>query len=124
MTKTSGARTVISRRWSPAGVDRFSDWKTNDDEWRPDGAPPVWGVPYQWGAMTTLALGPLSLRLAGMNSAPSSEPFRGSGTHQLATVSFGDDGLCKTGFESNTECFEDPLSPLDRDAVVFVALVA
>ncbi len=46
----------------------------NPDEWRSDGAPPVWGVPYQWGAMTSAVVGPLSFRFAGMNSAPSSEP--------------------------------------------------
>lgn len=67
-------RTIISRRWSPAGPDVFDGWKSAPEEWRVDGAPPVWGVPYQWGAMATVVLGPLSFRLAGMNSAPSSEP--------------------------------------------------
>lgn len=67
-------RTVISRSWSPPGADWFSQWKMSPEEWRADGAPPVWCVPYQWGAMTTFALGPLSFRFAGMNSAPSSEP--------------------------------------------------
>lgn len=68
-------RTIISRRWSPAAEFWFVRWKDNPNEWRTDGAPPVWGVPYQWGGMATVALGPLSFRFAGMNSAPSSEPL-------------------------------------------------
>lgn len=68
-------RTVISRRWSPASEDWFLGWKDNPEEWRVDGAPPVWGVPYQWGAMGTATVGFLSVRVAAMNSAPSSEPL-------------------------------------------------
>lgn len=68
-------RTVISRRWSPASVDWFLGWKDNPEEWRTDGAPPVWGVPYQWGAMATAGIGILSFRVAAMNNAPSSEPI-------------------------------------------------
>lgn len=67
-------RTVISRRWSPRNEDWFTRWRDNPDEWRRDGAPPVWGVPYQWGGMATIRVGPLSGRIAAMNSAPSSEP--------------------------------------------------
>lgn len=68
-------RTVISRRWSPRNEDWFTRWQDNPDEWRRDGAPPVWGVPYQWGGMATIRVGFLSARLAAMNSAPSSEPL-------------------------------------------------
>ena len=68
-------RTVISRRWSPIDADWFSRWKTNPEEWRRDGAPPVWAVPYQWGGLATLDVGLLSFRVAGMNSPPSSEPL-------------------------------------------------
>jgi hypothetical protein len=68
-------RTVISRRWSPSSEDRFLQWKGNPDEWRTDGAPPVWGVPYQWGAMSTLSAGIFQFRVAAMNNAPSSEPL-------------------------------------------------
>lgn len=67
-------RTVISRSWAPRNEDWFSRWRLNPDEWRTDGAPPVWGVPYQWGGMATLRLGFLSGKIAAMNSAPSSEP--------------------------------------------------
>ncbi len=67
-------RTVISRRWSPQNADWFSRWKDNPAEWRRDGAPPIWDVPYQWGAMTKLGSGRVKVRLAAMNSAPSSEP--------------------------------------------------
>lgn len=68
-------RTVVSRRWSPRDADWFSRWRDNPDEWRRDGAPPVWGVPYQWGGMASVRLGFLSGRVAAMNSAPSSEPL-------------------------------------------------
>jgi class 3 adenylate cyclase len=68
-------RTVISRRWAPRNADWFSRWRDNPDEWRRDGAPPVWGVPYQWGGMASVRLGFLSGKVAAMNSAPSSEPL-------------------------------------------------
>lgn len=68
-------RTVVSRRWSPAGAQWFLRWRDNPDEWRRDGAPPVWGVPYQWGAMVTGEIGIFRARVAAMNSAPSSEPI-------------------------------------------------
>ena len=32
----------------------------------------MWDVPYQWGAMVFGGLGPVDLRVAAMNSAPSS----------------------------------------------------
>ncbi len=67
-------RTVVSRRWSPASADWFVRWRDNPSEWRRDGAPPIWGVPYQWGGMVTGEVGIFRLRVAGMNSAPSSEP--------------------------------------------------
>lgn len=67
-------RTVISRRWSPPNADFFVDWKNDPDEWRRDGAPPIWGVPYQWGVMGIVGAGPIRAKLAAMNSAPSSEP--------------------------------------------------
>ncbi len=66
-------RTVISRRWAPSNADRFVSWRDDPEQWREDGAPPVWGVPYQWGGMAKLGAGFLTFRLAAMNSAPSSE---------------------------------------------------
>ena len=68
-------RTIIARRWAPASIDWFMDWKNSPDDWRPTGAPPVWGVPYQWGGMATVGAGFVTLRLAAMNGAPSSEPL-------------------------------------------------
>lgn len=67
-------RTVVSRQRSPSGADSFVGWRDDPTEWRRDGAPPVWGVPYQWGVMAVAEAGVFRVRLAGMNSAPSSEP--------------------------------------------------
>ena len=68
-------RTVISRSWAPRDENWFNRWKDNPEQWRTDGAPPVWAVPYQWGGMASIATGRFNFRLAGMNSAPSSEPL-------------------------------------------------
>jgi hypothetical protein len=67
-------RTLIYRSWVPEGPAEFLAQRDPGNGWRAWGAPPVWGVPYQWGAMLMGGMGPLSLRFAGMNSAPSSEP--------------------------------------------------
>ena len=69
-------RTMIAPGIAPATVGGFVAWK--DDvprDFRPVGAPPVWGAPYQWGGMLLGGTGPVSFRLAAMNSAPSSEPY-------------------------------------------------
>ena len=81
-------RTVISRRWAPASIDWFVDWKNSPDTWRPTGAPPVWGVPYQWGGMATIGNGFVTLRAAAMNSAPSSEPREWYDFDVVETVSW------------------------------------
>ncbi len=68
-------RTMICPAIAPATTAGFVDWK--DDipmDFRPLGAPPVWGAPYQWGAMLLGERGRVRYRLAAMNSAPSSEP--------------------------------------------------
>ena len=49
-------------------------WKDEPERWRATGAPPLWGVPYQWGAMLLGGLGPFSVRAALLNSAPASPP--------------------------------------------------
>ena len=58
----------------PANTALLQEWKHSAEFFRKPGAPPVWDVPYQWGAMVFGAVGPLDLRLAAMNSAPSSTP--------------------------------------------------
>ncbi len=68
-------RTLISREWAPRDEEWFTDWKNNSERWRADGAPPVWAVPYQWGAMGTLSVKRFTFRLAAMNTPPSSEPL-------------------------------------------------
>jgi class 3 adenylate cyclase len=68
-------RTVITTGGAPGSTDAFLGWKDGDPrEFRPEGAPPVWGAPYQWGGMLLAGGGPVSVRLAAMNSAPGSEP--------------------------------------------------
>lgn len=67
-------RTVMNRWSVPSDAQAFLSWK--DTPLRTDlpGAPPVWEVPYQWGAMAFGRLGPIDLRFAAMNSSPSSGP--------------------------------------------------
>ncbi len=67
-------RTVQSRTVAPPSAGVFLNWKGNPETFRHKGAPPMWEVPYQWGAMLAGLAGPWSYRLAAMNSAPSSEP--------------------------------------------------
>lgn len=67
-------RTVMNRwRWPVDEADLLT-WKDRPDDIDIPGAPPIWDVPYQWGAMAFGRLGPLDLRAAAMNSAPSSHP--------------------------------------------------
>mgnify|MGYP002623827555 CR=1 FL=1 len=67
-------RTVMNRWRIPAGTAGFQGWKDTPGDLDLPGAPPVWETPYQWGAMAFGRLGPLDLRGALMNSAPSSHP--------------------------------------------------
>jgi len=67
-------RTVISRDLPPTDETNLLEWKHATEFFRKPGAPPVWDVPYQWGAMIFGAVGPVDLRVAAMNSAPSSTP--------------------------------------------------
>ena len=69
-------RTMICPSFAPRGTAGFLAWK--DDvpfDFRPTGAPPVWGAPYQWGGMLLGGVGATTFRVAVMNSAPSSEPW-------------------------------------------------
>jgi class 3 adenylate cyclase len=78
-------RTMVSSEYPPESVDDLLAWKDEPEVWRPVGAPPVWGAPYQVGAMVLGAWKGASFRLAVMNSAPSSEPGEwnsiGTGEH-------------------------------------------
>jgi adenylate cyclase len=68
-------RTMVTSGEAPGSAAGWLAWKDGQPrDFRPDGAPPIWGVPYQWGGMVSAAIGPGLLRVAGMNSAPSSEP--------------------------------------------------
>lgn len=67
-------RTVMSRTIIPRDAPFLLRWREEPQFFRKPGVPPVWDVPYQWGAMLMGALGPVHLRVAAMNSAPSSEP--------------------------------------------------
>lgn len=67
-------RTVICPGILPPDAPRFIGWKDRPGDFRPVGAPPVWGVPYQWGAMASGRVGRFGWRLAAVNSAPSSPP--------------------------------------------------
>jgi len=67
-------RTILSGTMEPASPSALLTWKDRPAEFRTWGAPVIWGAPYQWGAMAFGAIGPFSYRVAGMNSAPSSEP--------------------------------------------------
>lgn len=67
-------RTVMCAGIAPGSLQGFLTWRDRPDEFRYLGAPPIWGVPYQWGVMASGGQGRLSWRAAALNSAPSSEP--------------------------------------------------
>lgn len=67
-------RTVANRWRVPGSAEAFLRWKDAPHEVDFPGAPPIWEVPYQWGGMIFGRFGPLDLRAAAMNSAPSSQP--------------------------------------------------
>lgn len=67
-------RTVMNRVVVPADAATLLDWKDNPTDFRRTGVPPVWEVPYQWGAMASAVVAGVDLRVAALNSAPSSAP--------------------------------------------------
>jgi len=67
-------RTVMNRSHAPGNVSGFLTWKDWPELFRLTGLPPAWDVPYQWGAMAFGRIGSVDLRLAAVNSAPSSKP--------------------------------------------------
>lgn len=67
-------RTVMNRGVVPRNEALLFEWRHVPQFFRKPGTPPVWEVPYQWGAMAFAAIGPIDLRVASMNSAPSSGP--------------------------------------------------
>jgi len=66
-------RTIISRTVHAPSAGGLLTWKNRPGEFRIVGAPPIWNVPYQWGAMLSGSAIGLRYRVATMNSAPSSE---------------------------------------------------
>jgi hypothetical protein len=67
-------RTMVSADFIPRSNDGFISWKYAPQIWRPRGAPPIWGNPYQWGGMFFGSVQKMDFRFAVMNSAPSSDP--------------------------------------------------
>jgi hypothetical protein len=67
-------RTVMSRVVVPPDAARLLEWKHEPEDFRRTGVPPVWDVPYQWGAMAFVQVAGVDVRAAAMNSAPSSAP--------------------------------------------------
>lgn len=67
-------RTMVSTLLVPANSGAFIAWKDEPEQFRPYGAPPVWGTPYQWGALVLGSWRGGSWTVAVLNSAPSSEP--------------------------------------------------
>lgn len=69
-------RTMICPGIAPGNNDGFINWKYRPEEFRPTGAPIIWAVPYQVGAMLFGSAGKINFRAAVMNSAPSSDPVQ------------------------------------------------
>ena len=67
-------RTVMNRWRTPGSASAFLTWQDRPEDADLPGAPPIWETPYQWGAMASGTLGPVELRVAAMNSSPSSQP--------------------------------------------------
>lgn len=67
-------RTMMCPGIAPPNTTAFLTWRDRPDEFREIGAPPVWDVPYQWGAMVAGVVGRVAYRVAAVNSAPSSAP--------------------------------------------------
>jgi hypothetical protein len=67
-------RTVMNDSHAPGGVGGFLTWQDWPELFRLPGAPAVWDVPYQWGAMAFGRVGPVDLRVAAVDGVPSSDP--------------------------------------------------
>jgi hypothetical protein len=76
--------TLVTPDVVPSSNDVFISWKDRPELFRPDGVPPVWGVPYQVGAMVFGTHRSASYRLAVMNSAPSSVPSEWNSIRNVA----------------------------------------
>ena len=59
-------RTVMNRTVVPAHEDGLLGWKLRPEDFRRPGAPPVWDVPYQWGAMVFGNLRGIDVRVAAV----------------------------------------------------------
>lgn len=68
------ARTIICPTIAPGSAAGFLTWRDRPEEFRGKGAPIVWNVPYQWGAMALVGEGRFDARVAWMNSVVSSAP--------------------------------------------------
>jgi class 3 adenylate cyclase len=66
-------RTVMQADFAPLANDGVLGWKDNP-EFRPEGLPIVWDVPYPIGVMATGGAGGFAFRGGIVNSAPSADP--------------------------------------------------
>ncbi len=66
--------TLVTPGAVASSTNDFIDWRDEPGVWRPIGAPPIWGVPYQLGGMAFGTVSDASYRIAIMNSSPSSIP--------------------------------------------------
>jgi class 3 adenylate cyclase len=69
-------RTTLMPDSIAPNVNVFLTWKDDNASFRKsEGAPIIWGIPYQLGAMVLGGRGPISFRAAVMNSAPASRTY-------------------------------------------------
>jgi hypothetical protein len=67
-------RTMMNRTVIPDDAPALVGWKDQPGSFRRAGVPPVWDVPYQWGGMAFGRVLAVDLRVAALNSSPSSAP--------------------------------------------------
>ena len=67
-------RTVASDRLFPTTLEGFLTWHENPSRFRTVGQPPLWQVPYPWGARLDIGTGDTGIHVSVLNSAPSSVP--------------------------------------------------
>jgi len=82
-------RTTLAPDDVPAAVDGFLNWKDDPEGFRSRGAPMVWNIPYQLGAMVFGGVGPVTYRAAVLSSAPSSHPREWNNLDRFAFVGHG-----------------------------------
>jgi len=72
-------RTILPTRKGVDSVVGLLRWKYEAEKWRATGAPPIWGVPYQWGGMVLAGAGRCSM--GGVVEQRSERRSHGPGGH-------------------------------------------